>query len=117
MLLSHRVVLLLILGDTMLEFGFYNMDCMEGMQQFPDKYFDLAIVDPPYGISVASHKGGALVGGGPRPFGGKSNNTVYGKYGKCWKNARAKCQKLPFMDKKEWTVKTVQTFEKQPRRY
>jgi len=27
---------------------FYNMDCMEGMSQFPDKYFDLAIVDPPY---------------------------------------------------------------------
>lgn len=32
-----------------LDFGFYNMDCMEGMKQFPDKYFDLAIVDPPYG--------------------------------------------------------------------
>ena len=28
----------------------YNMDCMQGMAQFPDKYFDLAIVDPPYGI-------------------------------------------------------------------
>jgi site-specific DNA-methyltransferase (adenine-specific) len=33
----------------MLDFGFYNMDCMQGMAQFPDKYFDLAIVDPPYG--------------------------------------------------------------------
>lgn len=32
----------------MLDFGYYNMDCMEGMRQFPDKYFDLAIVDPPY---------------------------------------------------------------------
>lgn len=28
----------------------YLMDCMEGMKDFPDKYFDLAIVDPPYGI-------------------------------------------------------------------
>lgn len=28
----------------------YNMDCLEGMKQFPDKHFDLAIVDPPYGI-------------------------------------------------------------------
>ena len=28
----------------------YNMDCMEGMKQFPDKFFELAIVDPPYGI-------------------------------------------------------------------
>ena len=27
----------------------YNMDCMEGMKQYPDKYFDLAVVDPPYG--------------------------------------------------------------------
>lgn len=36
----------------MLDFGFYNMDCMEGMKQFPDKYFDLAIVDPPYGINI-----------------------------------------------------------------
>lgn len=36
----------------MLDFGFYNMDCMEGMREFPDKYFDLAIVDPPYGINI-----------------------------------------------------------------
>ncbi len=28
----------------------YLMDCIEGMKQYPDKYFDLAIVDPPYGI-------------------------------------------------------------------
>ncbi|APC82162.1 DNA methyltransferase [Clostridium botulinum] len=26
----------------------YNIDCMEGMKQIPDKYFELAIVDPPY---------------------------------------------------------------------
>lgn len=30
----------------------YNMDCMEGMKEFPDKYFELAIVDPPYGINA-----------------------------------------------------------------
>ena len=34
----------------MLDFGYYNMDCMQGMKEFPDKYFDLAIVDHPYGI-------------------------------------------------------------------
>ena len=28
----------------------YLMDCIEGMKQFPDKFFDLAVVDPPYGI-------------------------------------------------------------------
>lgn len=27
----------------------YNADCMEIMRQYPDKYFDLAVVDPPYG--------------------------------------------------------------------
>lgn len=28
----------------------YNEDCMIGMKRYPDKYFDLAIVDPIYGI-------------------------------------------------------------------
>ena len=36
---------------------FYNMDCMEGMKQFPDKYFELAIVDPPYGIGINHNMG------------------------------------------------------------
>ncbi len=26
----------------------YNMDCMEAMAAFPNDYFDLAVVDPPY---------------------------------------------------------------------
>ncbi len=34
------------------------MDCMDGMKQFPDKYFELAIVDPPYGLE--RHKRGSL---------------------------------------------------------
>lgn len=29
-----------------------NRDCMEAMREFPDKYFDLAVVDPPYGIGA-----------------------------------------------------------------
>lgn len=49
----------------MLDFGFYNMDCMEGMKQFPDKYFDLAVVDPPYGINIGQSSMGA--GGGVAP--------------------------------------------------
>lgn len=28
----------------------FNEDCMEVMARYPDKYFELAIVDPPYGI-------------------------------------------------------------------
>lgn len=43
--------------------GFYCRDCMNAMREFPDKFFNLAIVDPPYGINVASHKGGKIVGG------------------------------------------------------
>ena len=35
-----------------LDFGYYKMDCMAGMKLFPDKYFDVAIVDPPYGINA-----------------------------------------------------------------
>lgn len=34
----------------------YNEDCMVGMARYPDKYFDLAIVDPPYGIGVNKEK-------------------------------------------------------------
>jgi site-specific DNA-methyltransferase (adenine-specific) len=30
----------------------FNEDCMELMAQYPDKYFDLAVVDPPYGINI-----------------------------------------------------------------
>lgn len=32
------------------------MDCLEGMKQFPDKHFDLACVDVPYGIGEGSEK-------------------------------------------------------------
>lgn len=40
----------------MIDFGYYNMDCMDGMKEFPDKYFDLAVVDPPYGIGESGEK-------------------------------------------------------------
>ena len=34
-----------------------NIDCMEYMATVPDKYFDLAIVDPPYGIGINHNMG------------------------------------------------------------
>jgi site-specific DNA-methyltransferase (adenine-specific) len=37
----------------------FLMDCIEGMKQYPDKHFDLAVVDPPYGIDI--NKSGRLV--------------------------------------------------------
>lgn len=43
----------------------YNADCMDIMRELPDKSFDLAIVDPPYGIG-----GNRLSSGG-----GKLNNS------------------------------------------
>ena len=33
---------------------FENRDCMDAMKEFPDNFFDLAIVDPPYGDSSHS---------------------------------------------------------------
>ena len=32
-----------------MDYGFFNMDCMEGMKNLPDKSIALAVVDPPYG--------------------------------------------------------------------
>ena len=34
---------------------FDNIDCMIGMKDYPDKHFDLAIVDPPYGLGDVRH--------------------------------------------------------------
>jgi site-specific DNA-methyltransferase (adenine-specific) len=45
-----------------------NEDCMEGMARYPDKYFDLAIVDPPYGIGED--------GGKCRTRGSKKTNGI-----------------------------------------
>jgi site-specific DNA-methyltransferase (adenine-specific) len=46
----------------------YLMDCVQGMKEYPDKYFDLAIVDPPYGIGED--------GGKQRTRGSKKLNGV-----------------------------------------
>ena len=48
-----------------------NIDCMEYMATQPDNSFDLAIVDPPYGIGI--NKSGRL--------------GHYGGKGKCWDDA------------------------------
>lgn len=52
----------------------YNEDNMTGMKRFHDKFFDLAIIDPPYGIS----EDGAKNHSRNKAFGSKSvasNNT------------------------------------------
>lgn len=48
----------------------YNMDCMEGMAAFPDKFFDLAVVDVPYGINADKrmfNRGGRQPGNAAAP--------------------------------------------------
>lgn len=34
----------------------HNIDCMDFMANVPDQYYDLAIVDPPYGIGEKGAK-------------------------------------------------------------
>ena len=51
----------------------YNADCMEIMSRYEDNYFDLAVVDPPYGIDA-----GNLFGGEERKSGkGASFKTAF----------------------------------------
>ena len=42
----------------------YNEDCLEAMMLMPDNAYDLAIVDPPYGLGDRLVKGGAKGGMG-----------------------------------------------------
>ena len=47
----------------------FHADCMGIMKQYPDKYFDLAIVDPPYGIELSMY----------RPYLKKDRSAEYNK--------------------------------------
>jgi len=61
----------------------YNMDCVAGMKEYPDKYFDLAIVDPPYGIGAS------------------------GSFGHYWDSTKGQSAKKGVRNiKKEWDFKT-----------
>ena len=59
----------------------YNMDCMEYMRSMPDKYFDLAVVDPPYG-GANSKIGGAKDLAGCLTAISRTGGTWAAKYGK-----------------------------------
>lgn len=52
-----------------------NIDCMEYMSTVPDKYFDLAIVDPPYGNNLS---------GGRSAKNGWNQNIDWDKCNKGW---------------------------------
>ena len=46
------------MSETIGKATIYNMDCMTLLKETPDKFYDLAIVDPPYGINAAETFGG-----------------------------------------------------------
>ena len=51
----------------------FNCDCMEYMRSLPDKYFQLAIADPPYGLDKKSIQGS-----------GKLKNRTLNKHDMSW---------------------------------
>lgn len=34
----------------------YNMDCLPAMKETPDNFYDLAVVDPPYGDGLTDKR-------------------------------------------------------------
>lgn len=65
-----------IIGNAKL----YNMDCLEYMHGLPDKAFELACVDPPYGL------GDKLTVGGKR-LQGRAMTALYSGWDECVPNA------------------------------
>ena len=61
-----------------------NEDNMQLMARYPDKYFDLAIVDPPYGISYTGVKNPTDIKGGIK----KTKNYKTNENGKKWDSER-----------------------------
>lgn len=62
----------------------YNLDCMVYMRSLPDKAFDLAVVDPPYGgggkaSTAKSASAGVFLGTGRVARTGGSWAAKYGK--------------------------------------
>lgn len=53
-------------------------DCMDYMKDIPDKFFDLAIVDPPYGIDI--NKSGRLVKEKKRDYKNWDTDTPSSEY-------------------------------------
>lgn len=68
---------LVIRGFDLIEL--HNIDCMEAMKEMPDKAFDLAIVDPPYGIEKE-----ISVGGGSHTKAAVKFHHLYSENGKKW---------------------------------
>ena len=55
----------------------YNEDCMETMARYDDNFFDLAIVDPPYGIDINSSARLGHYGGKGKTWDSKKPSNFY----------------------------------------
>lgn len=62
----------------------YNFDCMAAMKQIPDKYFQLAIIDPPYGIGESGKdnqgRGNLAKAKKYKPYYGNDKNAPFKEY-------------------------------------
>lgn len=62
----------------------YNMDCLEAMRKMPDHCFDLAVVDPPYGIGEngkkAASRSHVAVAQAYKPFAGEDRDAPQPEY-------------------------------------
>lgn len=53
----------------------FNRDCVEAMKEFPDGFFDLAVVDPPYGAGFTSAN--SLTNTRHHTFGARKKDSTY----------------------------------------
>ena len=71
-----------------------NRDCMEAMKEFPDKYFDLLIADPPYGDgcsqSIQVERERERAGTGGRGLAADLTDTKVFRTGGTWATKYAK---------------------------
>ena len=54
----------------------FNMDCLEAMREMPDKAFDLAVVDPPYGGGAKEDASEVFNGAISGRFGGRFEKYI-----------------------------------------
>jgi site-specific DNA-methyltransferase (adenine-specific) len=59
----------------------YNADCMAAMREIPDNFFELAIVDPPYGNAIRPD-GAGISGGAVDQWQGRGGTRFGGRFDK-----------------------------------
>ena len=54
--LTEKIIADPFTSDKGIQSTIYLQDCIEGLKQYPDNYFDLSVVDPPYGYRTDETK-------------------------------------------------------------